>query len=127
MLVSVICKCYYYYYYHSGTDTGIIMTFITTPLNIYMVEVLNAEPQDQNVINILINLPWSIKLLFGFLSDAMPIFGMRRKPYLVLGFFLQAAPFIAYAIADIQTIDFLAICIFVGTIGLIMMDVMCDS
>ena len=103
------------------------MTFITTPLNIYMVEILNAEPQDQNVINILINLPWSIKLLFGFLSDAMPIFGMRRKPYLVLGFFLQAAPFIAYAIADIQTIDFLAICIFVGTIGLIMMDVMCDT
>ena len=55
------------------------MTFMTTPLNIYLVQVLNAEPQDQNVINILINLPWSIKLLFGFLSDAMPIFGMRRK------------------------------------------------
>ena len=61
------------------TYPGIIMTFMTTPLNIYMVQVLDAEPQDQNVINILINLPWSIKLLFGFLSDAMPIFGMRRK------------------------------------------------
>ena len=52
MLVSVICKCYYYYYYYqSGTDTGIIMTFITTPLNIYMVEVLNAEPQDALIMN----------------------------------------------------------------------------
>ena len=135
------------------------MTFMTTPLNIYMVQVLDAEPQDQNVINILITLPWSIKLIFGFLSDAMPIFGMRRKvsvytallifhsaiephcfldshtshfflliqPYLVLGFLLQAAPFITYAVIDIQTIDFLALCIFTGTIGLIMMDVMCDT
>ena len=40
---------------------------------------------------------------------------------------MQAAPFITYAVAGADTIDFLALCIFAGTIGLIMMDVMCDT
>ncbi len=29
-------------------------------------------------------LPWMIKPLFGFISDGLPIFGYRRRPYLVL-------------------------------------------
>jgi folate/biopterin transporter len=29
-------------------------------------------------------LPWMIKPLFGFISDGVPIFGYRRRPYLVL-------------------------------------------
>jgi Na+/melibiose symporter-like transporter len=31
-----------------------------------------------------ISLPWSIKPLFGFLSDFVPLFGWRRKSYLLL-------------------------------------------
>jgi folate/biopterin transporter len=29
-------------------------------------------------------LPWVIKPLFGFLSDGLPLFGYRRRPYLIL-------------------------------------------
>ncbi len=29
-------------------------------------------------------LPWMIKPLFGFVSDGLPIFGYRRRPYLIL-------------------------------------------
>lgn len=29
-------------------------------------------------------LPWMIKPLFGFISDGLPIFGYRRRPYLIL-------------------------------------------
>lgn len=28
-------------------------------------------------------LPWTIKPLYGFLSDGLPLFGYRRKSYLV--------------------------------------------
>ena len=52
---------------------------------------------------------------------------MHRKPYLVIGFVLQCIPFVLYAMLGIETIDFLALCIFLGTLGLIMMDVMCDT
>jgi hypothetical protein len=40
---------------------------------------------------------------------------------------LNAAAFMIYALAGIQNISFLAICLFFGTLGLILMDVMCDT
>lgn len=33
----------------------------------------------------LASLPWSFKLVYGFISDNFPIRGMRRKPYFVAG------------------------------------------
>jgi MFS family permease len=32
----------------------------------------------------LIHLPWSVKILYGLISDNVPIFGTRRKSYLVI-------------------------------------------
>ena len=64
---------------------GMTMSFITNPLNIYLVNDLNAAPDLQGTINILGTLPWSLKIIVGFASDAVPVFGMHRKPYLVGG------------------------------------------
>jgi MFS family permease len=106
---------------------GVVQSFPSTPLNIYLVETLNAEPQLQNTIGILQTLPWSMKLAFGFLSDAVPIFGMHRKPYLCLGSLLFSLSFIVYYINGQNNLMLLAVCIFVGTLGLIQMDVMVDT
>jgi sugar phosphate permease len=103
------------------------MSFVTTPMNVYMVNVLNAEPAMQTTIGILQTLPWSLKLLFGFISDAVPIFGLHRKPYLTMGAVLYSFAFILYAAAGRDSILLLAACLFVGTLGLITMDVMCDT
>jgi len=111
----------------SYLTVGLVMSFIQTPLNVYMVKVLNAEPSLQNTIGILQTLPWSLKLVFGFLSDSVPIYGMQRKPYLAIGTVLYSFAFIAYAISGVDSVTFLALCIFVGTLGLIMVDVMADT
>lgn len=108
-------------------SVGMVSSMVATPLNIYMVEVLNAEPAMQNTINILMTLPWSMKMLFGFLSDACPVSGLHRKPYLLLGSLLYSFSFLAYAMVGQDNVVFLAICIFIGTLGLIQMDVMSDT
>ncbi|KAI4839944.1 folate transporter 1 [Plasmodium brasilianum] len=46
------------------------------------------HPASLNVILSLIKVPWSIKLLWAVLSDSCPIFGHRRKYYLLFGSFL---------------------------------------
>ena len=38
-----------------------------------------------NVFLTLGNLPWSFKLVYGFVSDNFPIRNMRRKPYFIIG------------------------------------------
>ena len=76
---------------------GVTMSFITNPLNIYLVNDLNAEPDLQGTINILMTLPWSLKIIVGFMSDAVPLFGMHRKPYLVAGVITYTVSWLYYA------------------------------
>ena len=78
-------------------------------------------------LGILQTLPWSFKLVFGFISDAFPINGAHRKPYLVAGALIYSSAYIFYALSSINHVLFLAGCIFIGTIGLIQMDVMTDT
>jgi len=108
-------------------SVGLVGSIMITPLNIYIVRKLNAEPPIQNTIYILQSIPWSLKLVFGFISDAFPIYGMQRKPYLTIGALLYSIAFISYAIIGIDNLTMLSICVFMGTLGLIQMDVMADT
>jgi folate/biopterin transporter len=42
-------------------------------------------------------LPWVVKPLFGFISDGLPVFGYRRRPYLILSGLLGAGAWVALA------------------------------
>jgi folate/biopterin transporter len=42
-------------------------------------------------------LPWVIKPLFGFLSDGLPLFGYRRRPYLILSGLMGTAAWLSLA------------------------------
>ena len=45
---------------------------------------LHLGPAELSAMTGLFTLPWTIKPLYGFLSDAVPIFGSRRRSYLIL-------------------------------------------
>ena len=109
---------------------GVTMSFITNPLNIYLVNDLNAEPDLQGTINILMTLPWSLKIIVGFMSDAVPLFGMHRKPYLVAGVITYTVSWLYYAEverAGAGSLWMLSIVVFISTMGLIIIDVMADT
>src|SRR4028119_53312 len=42
-------------------------------------------------------LPWMVKPLFGFISDGLPLFGYRRRPYLILSGLLGTAAWVMMA------------------------------
>lgn len=45
---------------------------------------LHLGPAEMSAVMGVLALPWTIKPLYGFLSDGFPIFGYRRRSYLVL-------------------------------------------
>ena len=45
---------------------------------------LHLGPAELSAISGLLILPWTIKPLYGFLSDGLPLFGYRRRSYLIL-------------------------------------------
>src|SRR6202044_4133795 len=57
---------------------------IPHPLTYYLKEVHNWTPVQVTAFFTVFNLPWVIKPLYGMVSDFIPLFGYRRKSYLIL-------------------------------------------
>ncbi|CAM9718285.1 unnamed protein product [Ectocarpus sp. 6 AP-2014] len=71
--------------------------------------------------------PWSFKLIYGFVSDVCPIRGLRRKPYLAFGYLLSSFCYLVLALTAEVTIQSLSGLLFLATMGQIMGDVMADT
>ena len=52
---------------------------------------LFLEPSEMAKVQSIISFPWSIKLLYGLISDNLPILGYKRKYYVIAMGFLQFA------------------------------------
>ena len=63
---------------------GQIVGLISQPLNYYLKEVHGWNPLQVTAFITLFNLPWIIKPIYGLVSDFLPLFGYRRKSYLVI-------------------------------------------
>jgi predicted MFS family arabinose efflux permease len=63
---------------------GQVVGLISQPLTYYLKEVHNWTPVQVTAFFTVFNLPWIIKPLYGMVSDFIPLFGYRRKSYLIL-------------------------------------------
>ena len=57
---------------------------ISQPLNYYLKQVHGWTPLQISSYVTILNLPWMTKPLYGLISDLIPLFGYRRKSYLLL-------------------------------------------
>jgi len=57
---------------------------IAQPLNYYLKQTFGWTPVQVTAYLTILNLPWIIKPIYGIVSDFLPLFGYRRKAYLVI-------------------------------------------
>ena len=57
----------------------------------YLKEHLGLDPSEMTYLETFIGFPWSVKILYGIISDNFPIFGHYRKSYVILMGFIQFA------------------------------------
>lgn len=50
----------------------------------YMKDVQKVQPSEAQVYAGITSIPWIVKPLWGLLTDVLPIFGYRRRPYFIL-------------------------------------------
>src|ERR1700722_11147318 len=62
---------------------GQIGGLISQPLTYYLKQALSWTPVQVTAFVTIFNLPWVIKPLYGLVSDFVPLFGYRRKSYLI--------------------------------------------
>ncbi len=66
-------------------------------VSFFLKDELGLTPADVSSLFGIVALPWIIKPVFGFISDGLPIFGYRRRPYLVLSGILGTIAWVSLA------------------------------
>jgi len=94
---------------------------------VYLVHTLNAHPVIQNQVSICMSLPWALKIFLGFTSDALPLCGERRRPYIFLGTLTWATTFLYLSYLGNPSGPTLGLCLCLSTVGMVLCDTISDA
>ncbi|XP_048334172.2 folate-biopterin transporter 1, chloroplastic [Ziziphus jujuba] len=95
-------------------------------VSFYLKDDLHLDPAETAVISGFSSLPWLVKPLYGFISDSVPLFGYRRRSYLILSGLLGALSWSLMATL-VDSKYSAAFCILLGSLSVAFSDVVVDS
>jgi hypothetical protein len=106
---------------------GVALQLLRTPLIVYFIEDLGATAAQVNVLFTIMAVPWCFKVIYGFLSDCLPINGLRRKPYFMTGWLVYIASNLILMLTPVPSIQLCIMLVFLQTAGYMLADVMTDA
>ena len=95
-------------------------------VSFFMKDELHLSPTDMAAIGGITSLPWLIKPLYGFLSDGIPIFGYKRRSYLIIAGIFGCLSWLALGTVVTDTSSAVA-AITLGSASVAVSDVVADS
>lgn len=87
------------------------------------------EPGEVQTLMAFAFLPWSVKIIYGLISDNIPLFGSKRKSYLLIMAILQSVTMVVLAMQDKESNDVTLVkySLFLSNVGIAFSDVIVDS
>ncbi|GAB9471851.1 Folate-biopterin transporter [Globisporangium polare] len=64
---------------------GLIYGTLPNTITPFLTYYLNMEGTSSTSARALLSIPWSLKVFIGMVTDNVPIFGYRRRPYMIFG------------------------------------------
>lgn len=95
-------------------------------VSFFLKDDLHLDPAETAVLSGISAAPWLVKPLYGFISDSFPLFGYRRRSYLILAGLLGAFSWGLMATFVDDNIG-AAVSIFLGSLSVAFSDVVVDS
>ena len=108
-------------------DVGIAIYFLVTPVSYYLIKTLDVSSTQFNAYGTLIGLPWSLKFMFGMITDGIPILDYRRKSWLAIGWFGYIAISIYLGSLDTPGFSIVTAMMFLMTCSYLLADVCTDT
>ncbi|KAF9672977.1 hypothetical protein SADUNF_Sadunf11G0100400 [Salix dunnii] len=104
-------------------------SFVWTAVSYQLKDNLKLSPSASQFVSSIAFFPWSIKPLYGILSDCIPIKGRKRIPYLVIATFLSLVPWPMLGIySNLRSSQWhLTVLLTVQNLGSAMADVVVDA
>ncbi len=106
---------------------GVALQLLRTPLIVYFILDQAASAAEVNVLFTVMAVPWCFKVIYGFLSDCLPISGLRRKPYFMTGWLVYILSNFILMVHPSPSIGVCISLVFTQTAGLMLADVMTDA
>jgi len=103
-----------------------ILKLARLAVSFFLKDELGLNPAQVSVLLGIVVLPWIIKPVYGFISDGLPIFGYRRRPYLVLSGILGVISWVSLA-TIVHTPVGATLAIALGSLSVAVSDVIVDS
>jgi len=72
-----------------ATMYGVFLGYLNVPSTVY------------STAAIIVTFPWAFKVFIGMTSDCFPIFGLRRKPYIILGWIIASLALLALCLTPL--------------------------
>jgi len=107
---------------------GAVMSFFLT-FNILYLGEAGYGPEDIGIFQAVLVVPFILKVFLGMLSDGVNLFGLgHRKPYIIVGLFIQAAVVLAAPVVPVgEGLELFALVLFVGATGMALYDTCTDG
>ncbi|KAL6627082.1 hypothetical protein ACP70R_030808 [Stipagrostis hirtigluma subsp. patula] len=104
-------------------------SFVWTAVSYQMKDIMKLSPSTSQFLVSLAYFPWSIKPLYGILSDCIPIKQRKRIPYLIISSCLSLFPWIILGLSETlrSSSNFLTALLIVQNLGSAMADVVIDA
>jgi Na+/melibiose symporter-like transporter len=112
-----------------GFNQGIGNKLVQTAQNYYLLEGLGLSSERAGLIQAAAVIPWQLKSLFGLISDAFPIAGYRRAPYIIFGGAAGTVASLLLALLPVRqmTVPLTAALFILYNVNVAMSDVMIDA
>ena len=108
-----------YFCYGASALTGVALVFFEK-------NELGLTPADVAEIGFWLGLPWSMKMIAGTASDHYPIFGSRRRAYLLVGAFCSLLGY-AWLATVVGVKEHFLLAMLMVTVGFMIQDVVADA
>lgn len=103
-----------------------ILSLARLAVSFFLKDDLSLSPAEVAGLTGIASIPWIIKPVFGFISDGLPIFGYRRRFYLVLSGILGTLAWLSLA-TQVNSAFTATIAILLASMSVALSDVIVDS
>nr|GMD10587.1 probable folate-biopterin transporter 3 [Ipomoea batatas] len=110
-----------------GINQGLSMGLSKISTQYYMKDDQKLQPSEAQVYFGILQLPWVVKPLWGLLTDTLPIFGYRRRPYFIIAGFLGIISMVILSLKQDLHLAFALLCLITSSAGMAVADSTIDA
>ncbi|WOG83989.1 hypothetical protein DCAR_0103168 [Daucus carota subsp. sativus] len=110
-----------------GVSQGLGGALARVGTEYYMKDVQKVQPSEAQVYSGITNIPWLVKPIWGLLTDVVPVFGYRRRPYFIFAGIFGLVSMLFLSLHKNLHILFALLSLLVGSAGVAIADVTIDA